>query len=88
MRQLEVEPAAACVERRNAASGQKPAKHDWPNLATFVHAPSPFERAYGTPEAFAALVQAEIDAGAVDPHDAHYIIMAIERWHADRVWAV
>ena len=45
-----------------------------------------FETSYGSVEAFAAAVQAEIDGGTVDRRDGALILWAVRRWHCDRVW--
>lgn len=53
---------------------------------------SPFERDYGSLEAFAASVRAEVAAGRLDRLDllgvnsGGGVLAAIVRWHTDRVW--
>ena len=53
-----------------------------------VPAVSPFERTYGSVEAFTALVHAGIEAGELDHRDAPCVLAAIQRWHDDQVWNV
>lgn len=48
---------------------------------------SPFERWYGSVEAFTDELRAGIADGSYDPLDMPVVIAAIERWHADGVWA-
>lgn len=47
---------------------------------------SPFERDYGSVEAFAAFAQGQMDAGTLDRRDGPHILAAVRRWHDDRVW--
>lgn len=47
---------------------------------------SPIEVAYGSMDAFAEQVQAEIDAGKLDRADMPVVLAALRRWHDDAVW--
>lgn len=49
---------------------------------------SPFERDYGSVDAFAAAARADMDTGTLDPRDGPAVIAAVRRWHNDRVWDV
>lgn len=49
---------------------------------------SPFERGYGSLDAFEATAQGSMDAGALDRRDGCVLLRAIRQWHADRVWDV
>jgi hypothetical protein len=51
-------------------------------------AESPFERAYGSLEAFAAGVQTDVVAGVLDPRDGPDLLAAVQGWHQDAVWEV
>lgn len=51
-------------------------------------APSPFERAYGSVEAFEAEVRAAMDAGALDCRDGCTVLQAVRTWHDHRFWDV
>jgi hypothetical protein len=51
-----------------------------------VPAVSPFERAYGSVEAFVAAALAGIDTGTLDPRDGSYLCDAVVRWHVGRLW--
>lgn len=55
---------------------------------TKAPAVTPFQRTYGSLEAFAASAQASMDAGTLDPRDGRDIVQAVRGWHADRVWEV
>lgn len=48
---------------------------------------SPFERDYGSFDAWQAVAQAGIDEGVLDPRDFPVVIMSVGRWLRDRVWA-
>ena len=48
---------------------------------------SPFERDYGSLCAWETDCQAGIDAGLLDPRDVAIVVMAVQRWHRDGVWA-
>lgn len=47
---------------------------------------SPFELVYGSMDAFADKVQADMAAGKLDSTDAPILIASLRRWHKDRVW--
>lgn len=47
---------------------------------------SPIERAYGSMDAYAAGVQAGIDAGTYDPTDMPVILTCLQQWHQDGLW--
>jgi hypothetical protein len=47
---------------------------------------SPFEVAYGSMDAFADKVNADIGAGKLDSRDMPLVLAALHRWHKDRVW--
>ena len=47
---------------------------------------SPIEVAYGSMEAFADRVNADISAGRLDGIDMPMVLAALARWHRDRVW--
>jgi hypothetical protein len=47
---------------------------------------SPFESLYGSLEAFAADVWADVDAGLLDGRDMEVVLLAVTRWHEDGVW--
>jgi hypothetical protein len=49
---------------------------------------SPFEAAYGSFEAFAAVTQAGIDAGQFDSREMPLVLNCIRRWHDDGVWGL
>lgn len=48
---------------------------------------SPFERWFGSLDAFAAECQAGMDEGRYDREDMTVVLMSVRRWHADGVWA-
>ena len=48
---------------------------------------SPFERDYGSLDIWAAECVAGIEAGLLDPRDMPIVVMAVQRWHRDGVWA-
>ncbi|WP_182466864.1 hypothetical protein [Sphingomonas gilva] len=48
---------------------------------------SPFQRWFGSADAFCDEVWAGIDAGTYDPRDMPVVIASVERWHRDGVWA-
>lgn len=48
---------------------------------------SPFERWYGSLEAFTDGARAGIAAGIYDPRDMPVVIASVERWHRDGAWA-
>ncbi|HSX53886.1 MAG TPA: hypothetical protein VLG14_01185 [Sphingomonas sp.] len=47
---------------------------------------SPFQRWFGSADAFCHEVWAGIDAGTYDPRDMPVVIASIERWHSDGVF--
>ena len=47
---------------------------------------SPIEVAFGSMEAFADRVNADIGAGRLDGIDMPMVLAAVARWHRDRVW--
>ena len=47
---------------------------------------SPFQRWFGSLDAFTDDAWAGVDAGTYDPRDMPVVIASIERWHRD-VWA-
>jgi hypothetical protein len=47
---------------------------------------SPFERTYGSVEAFFNMASAAMDGGKLDRRDGEVLLVVIRRWHADRVW--
>lgn len=47
---------------------------------------SPIELAWGSFGAFEDQTQALIDAGALDAGDMGAVLIALRRWHVDRVW--
>ena len=47
---------------------------------------SPVEVAYGSYDAFADSVNADIGAGKLDSVDGPLLLNAIRRWHRDGVW--
>jgi hypothetical protein len=49
---------------------------------------TPFERAFGSLDRFAAKVRADMAAGTLDPRDGPDVIAAIRQWHDDWVWEV
>ncbi|MEZ0002915.1 hypothetical protein [Sinorhizobium fredii] len=49
---------------------------------------SPFEIAYGSMDAFAANVQAGIDAGTLDQIDMPVVLACIRRWHDEGVYGL
>jgi hypothetical protein len=51
-----------------------------------VAASSPIELAYGSLDAFAESVNADISAGKLDPVDGPLLLNSIRRWHRDGVW--
>ncbi|WP_413875197.1 hypothetical protein [Albidovulum sp.] len=48
---------------------------------------SPIEIAYGSMDAFAEQVEAEIGEGVLDNVDMPVVLAALRRWHDDAVWA-
>lgn len=48
---------------------------------------SPFEREYGSLDAFEAECQSGIDAGLLDPRDMPVVMASIRRWHDVGLWA-
>lgn len=48
---------------------------------------SPFERWYGSLDAFSDEVRAGIEAGAYEPTDMPVVIAGVERWHREGAWA-
>lgn len=48
---------------------------------------SPFERWYGSLDAFTDGLRAGIEAGDYDPTDMPVVIMSVERWHRDGAWS-
>jgi hypothetical protein len=49
---------------------------------------SPFQRDYGSLEAFEAAAQGMINAGDLDPRDGPMLLSSIRRWHSDEVWGL
>lgn len=47
---------------------------------------SPVELAYGSVDAFADKVNADIGANKLDPVDGPLLLNAVRRWHRDGVW--
>ena len=47
---------------------------------------SPFERAYGSLDAWEAECRAGIDAGLLDELDVPVVMLAVRRWHYDGVF--
>ena len=47
---------------------------------------SPFERAYGSLDAWEAECRAGIDAGVLDSRDVPVVVMAVRRWHREGAW--
>lgn len=47
---------------------------------------SPIVRAYGSFDAYAAKVQADIDAGRLDSRDMAVVVSALRAWETNRVW--
>lgn len=48
---------------------------------------SPVELAYGSLEAFAEKVNADIAAGKLDKVDGPLLLQAVLKWHRDRLWS-
>lgn len=48
---------------------------------------SPFEVSYGSLNAFADKVNADIDAGKLDKVDGPLLLNAVLKWHRDRLWS-
>lgn len=48
---------------------------------------SPFEVAYGSFDAFAALVQGQIDTGQLDRIDMPIVLASLRRWETDSTWS-
>lgn len=47
---------------------------------------SPIVRAYGSFDAFAAKVQADIEAGRLDSRDMAVVVNALRGWEDNEVW--
>lgn len=47
---------------------------------------SPFEVGWGSVDAWAAEVQAGIDAGRYDAIDMAHVVTCIRKWHANGLW--
>ena len=47
---------------------------------------SPFELAFGSFDAFADKVNADIGAGKLDRVDGPLLLNAVLKWHRDRLW--
>lgn len=48
---------------------------------------SPFEVAYGSLDAFADKVTADIGAGKLDRVDGPLLLQAVRKWHFDALWS-
>ena len=48
---------------------------------------SPFEVAYGSLDAFADKVNAEVAAGKLDRTDGPLLLQAVLKWHRDKLWS-
>ena len=48
---------------------------------------SPIELAYGSLDAFADKVNADIAAGKMDKVDGPMVLAAVLKWHRDRLWS-
>ena len=48
---------------------------------------SPFEVAFGSLDAFADKVNADIDASKLDKVDGPLLLQAVVKWHRDRLWS-
>ena len=48
---------------------------------------SPFEVAFGSLDAFADKVNADIAAGKLDSRDVPLVLNAVRNWHRDRLWS-
>lgn len=48
---------------------------------------SPIETAYGSLDAFADKVNADIAAGKMDKVDGPLLLQAVRKWHRDRLWS-
>ena len=48
---------------------------------------SPFERAFGSLDAFADKVNADVAAGKLDRTDGPLLLQAVLIWHRDRLWS-
>ncbi len=49
---------------------------------------SPFQRAFGSVEAFEDTVRAGVDAGALDRRDMADVLACVQRWHRDEMRAI
>ncbi|ODU80988.1 MAG: hypothetical protein ABT10_15445 [Novosphingobium sp. SCN 63-17] len=49
---------------------------------------SPFEAAYGSFDAFAGEVQANVANGTYDERDMPLVLNCLRRWHSDGVWGL
>jgi hypothetical protein len=47
---------------------------------------SPFERAFGSLDAWEGGCQSGIDAGLLDSRDMPVVMMAVRRWHREGAW--
>ena len=47
---------------------------------------SPFELAFGSLDAFADKVSADVAAGKLDRVDGPLLLNAVRKWHRDHVW--
>lgn len=48
---------------------------------------SPFERWFGSLDAFDDECRAGVNEGRFDPADMAVVVMSVRRWHTDGVWA-
>lgn len=48
---------------------------------------SPFEVSFGSLDAFADKVNADIGAGKLDKVDGSMMLAAVLKWHRDRLWS-
>ncbi len=48
---------------------------------------SPFERAYGSLEAWEAECQSGVAASLLDPQDMPVVMVAVRRWYREGAWA-
>ena len=47
---------------------------------------TPFEAAFGSLDAFADKVNADVDAGKLDRVDGPMLLQAVRKWHVDMLW--
>ena len=48
---------------------------------------SPFEVAFGSLDAFADKVNADVDARKLDRVDGPLLLQAVRKWHRDKLWS-